>query len=53
MNVFGGMAGDDYSFKEQFVFTNNKESKHGLVVLAVDEDKIIDRFWATLKLKKQ
>ena len=23
VNVFGGMAGDDYTFTEQFVFTNN------------------------------
>jgi hypothetical protein len=47
VNVFGGMAGDDYSFKEQFVFTNNKESNRGLVVLAVDEDKIMIRGKAT------
>ncbi len=47
VNVFGGMAGDDYSFKEQFVFTNDKESNRGMVVLAVDEDKIIIRGKAT------
>jgi len=47
VNVFGGMAGDDYSFKEQFVFTNDKESNRGLVVLAVDEDKIMIRGKAT------
>ena len=41
VTVFGGMAGDDYLFKEQFVFTNNKESNQGMVVLAVDEDKIM------------
>ncbi len=41
VTVFGGMAGDDYSFKEQFVFTNEKESNGGLVVLAVDENKIL------------
>ena len=41
VTVFGGLAGDDYSFSEQFVFTNNKESKQGMVVLAVDEDKIM------------
>ncbi len=40
VNVFGGMAGDDYSFTDQFVFTNNKETKLGLVALALDEDKI-------------
>ncbi len=47
VNVFGGMAGDDYSFKEQFVFTNDKESSRGMVVLAVDEDKIMIRGKAT------
>jgi len=47
VNVFGGMAGDDYAFKEQFVFSNNKESNRGLVVLAVDEDKIMIRGKAT------
>src|SRR5450631_3852964 len=40
VNVFGGMAGDDYSFREQYVFTNDKESNRGMVVLAFDEDKI-------------
>ena len=47
VNVFGGMAGDDYSFKEQFVFCNDKESNRGMVVLAVDEDKIMIRGKAT------
>lgn len=40
VNVFGGMAGDDYTFSQQFVFTNNQESNRGLVVLALDEDKV-------------
>ena len=40
VNVFGGMAGDDYAFTEQYVFTNDKESNRGMVVLAFDEDKI-------------
>ena len=40
VTVFGGMAGDDYAFHEQFVFTNNKESNRGMVVLALNEDKI-------------
>ena len=47
VNVFGGMAGDDYSFKEQFVFTNDEESNRGMVVLALDEDKIMIRGKAT------
>ena len=40
VNVFGGMAGDDYNFKEQFVFTNNQASNRGMVVLVFDQDKI-------------
>jgi len=40
VSVFGGMAGDDYSFSEQYVFTNDKESNRGMVVLALNEDKI-------------
>lgn len=40
INIYGGMAGDDYNFTEQFVFTNDKESNRGIVVLALDEDKI-------------
>lgn len=40
LNVFGGMAGDDFSFTEQFVFTNDRDSNRGLVALALDEDKI-------------
>ena len=40
VNVYGGMAGDDMTFKEQFVFTGNKESNNGLVTILLDEDKI-------------
>ena len=40
VNVYGGGAGDDYSFSEQFVFTNSWQSKKGLVVLVLDENKI-------------
>ena len=47
VNVYGGLAGDDYAFKEQFVFTNNSSSNRGMVVLAVDEDKIIIKGIAT------
>lgn len=47
VNVFGGMAGDDYTFSEQFVFSNNWESKNGLVVIALDENKITIRGKAT------
>jgi hypothetical protein len=47
VNVFGGMAGDDYRFSDQFVFTNNKESDRGMVALVLDEDKIIIKGKAT------
>jgi hypothetical protein len=47
VNVFGGMAGDDYNFKETIIFTNNKSSKKGVVVVALDEDKIIIKGKAT------
>ena len=40
VNAFGGMAGDDYSFTDQFVFTNGQESTKGTLVLALDEDNI-------------
>ncbi|MEO7174434.1 MAG: FIST N-terminal domain-containing protein [Saprospiraceae bacterium] len=40
VNVFGCMAGDDFTFFEQFVFTNNWESKKGLLVLTLDENAI-------------
>jgi len=47
VNAFGGMAGDDYAFSEQYVFTNQQESKRGMVVLALDEDRILIRGKAT------
>ena len=40
VNVYGGAAGDDYSFTEQFVFTNGRESRRGMVVLAFDEENV-------------
>ncbi|MBC7851616.1 MAG: FIST C-terminal domain-containing protein [Chitinophagaceae bacterium] len=40
VNIFGSMAGDDLSFTNQFVFTNEKESSRGFVVLALDENKV-------------
>lgn len=47
VNVYGSMAGDDMSFTEQFVFTNDRESNRGVVVLALNEDKIKIRGRAT------
>ena len=40
VNVNGGMAGDDFAFTEQFVFTNNKSSNNSIVAIVLDEDKI-------------
>jgi len=47
VNVYGGMAGDDFTFSDQFVFTNGRESSQGLVCIALDEDKIMIKGVAT------
>jgi hypothetical protein len=47
VNVFGAMAGDDYAFNEQFIFTNGNSSNAGVVVLVLDESKIIIKGKAT------
>ncbi len=47
VNVFGGMASDDYTFTEQFVFTNGRQSNRGMVALALDEEKIMIKGKAT------
>lgn len=47
VNVYGGMASDDYTFTEQFVFTNRKESSRGIIALALDENKILIKGKAT------
>lgn len=40
VNVFGGCAGDDYTFNDQFVFTNGKDSNKAMVCIALDEEKV-------------
>lgn len=47
VNVYGGMAGDDFSFSDQFVFTNEHESSRGMVCIAFDEEKIMIKGVAT------
>lgn len=47
VNVYGCMAGDDYAFNEQYVFTNGKESNRGIVAVALNENKIMIRGKAT------
>ncbi|MBS1621642.1 MAG: FIST C-terminal domain-containing protein [Bacteroidetes bacterium] len=37
---FGGMAGDDWTFKGSYIFTNDKESGDGIAALVFDGDKI-------------
>ena len=40
VNVFGGAAGDDMTFTETFVFTNEKDSNNAIVSIILDETKI-------------
>jgi len=40
VNIYGGMAGDDYTMTGTYVFTYEKESDTGIVALVLDEDKI-------------
>ena len=47
VNVCGGMAGDDFNCKEQFVFTNGRSSNRAIVALVLNEDKIIVKGKAT------
>jgi hypothetical protein len=51
VKVFGGMAGDDLTFSGQFVFTNNRLSDKGVVVIALDENKMAIRGRATCEWK--
>lgn len=38
--AFGGAAGDDYSFTETFIFTNDKVCNNGILCLVLDTDKV-------------
>ena len=49
--IYGGLAGDDLKMKETIVFTNNKSSKEGIVMLAFDGDKIAFKGRATHGVK--
>lgn len=40
ITAFGGAAGDDYAFKETFVFTNNQESNNAVLCLSLNEEKV-------------
>jgi len=39
-NIVGGMAGDDHTFKDQYVFTNGKTSNRGILSLVLDQKKV-------------
>lgn len=47
VNVYGAMAGDDFTFSEQYVFTNGRSSNRGIVTIALDESKIMIKGIAT------
>lgn len=40
VNAFGCAAGDDYSFTETHVFSNNYDSENAMICLVFDENKI-------------
>ena len=40
VNAFGGAAGDDLAFDKTWVFTNGWESDHGMVCIALNEEKV-------------
>lgn len=40
VNIYGGMAGDDFTMTGTYVFTYEKESDIGIAALVLDEDKI-------------
>lgn len=40
VNVFGGGAGDDYSFTESRVFVNGKISLNGMACIVLDESRV-------------
>jgi hypothetical protein len=40
VNFFGGMAGDDMSFKGTYIFANKKNTNYGMLALVLNEEKI-------------
>lgn len=40
IKAFGGAAGDQYGFKNTFVFSDHWESNKGMLLLAIDETKV-------------
>lgn len=46
-NIVGSMAGDDHTFKDQYVFTNGKTSNRGVVSLVLNQKRITVKGRAT------
>ncbi|MBS1935334.1 MAG: FIST C-terminal domain-containing protein [Bacteroidetes bacterium] len=40
VNAYGGGAGDDYDFTDNYVFTNGKDARKAVLCLALDETKV-------------
>jgi len=40
-NITGGMAGDDHTFTNQYVFTNDRVGDRSVIVLVFNQDKIL------------
>lgn len=51
VNVWGGRAGDDFTFNETVVFTNQQSTKRGIIMLVFDGNKILVRGEAASGLK--
>jgi len=41
--IWGGRAGDDFVFDETIVFSNDRSTKRGIIMLVLDGDKILVR----------
>ncbi|WP_194775887.1 FIST signal transduction protein [Pararhodonellum marinum] len=51
ITIWGGAAGDDLMFKETFVFTNTNISNKGILMLVMNEDKILVKGRAATGMK--
>jgi hypothetical protein len=51
ITIWGGAAGDDLMFKETFVFTNTKITNKGILMLVLNEDKILVKGRAATGMK--
>ena len=51
ITIWGGAAGDDLMFKETFIFTNTNITNQGILMLVLNEDKILVRGVAASGMK--